>query len=46
MYHMYINSNILIYEFKDKLVLVPGMYWLGMDELIIHDKNTILRGSY
>lgn len=46
MYHMYINSNILIYEFKDKFIGSCTMYWLRMDELIIHDKNTILSGSY
>lgn len=33
MYHMYINSNIhvLIYEFKDKLVLVPCTGWEWMN---------------
>lgn len=40
MYHIHFNSSILIYEFKDKIGSCT-MYWLGMDELIIHDKNTI-----
>lgn len=40
MYYIYFNLSILIYEFKDKIGFCI-MYWLGMDELIIYDKNII-----